>query len=100
VEFRRNSVLRLLGEPDALWQPRLAQVDALATHRDALLKQELALPSSHRDAPIRPDYAVPWKSSGRGGEDVTDQAGSSRLDVAVGAYKSNGDCAYPSDDAY
>ena len=64
-----------------------------------LLKQELALPIAHRNAAVEPDHAMPWKFGFRGGEDVTDQAGCSRVDVAISAYESNRDCTDSANDA-
>jgi hypothetical protein len=39
----------------------MAQVNAVATHRDTLVEQEIALPPSHRHAAIGADDAMPWQ---------------------------------------
>src|ERR1700730_14530426 len=75
----------------------MAQVDAVAAHRDAFLYKKLALPPSHRNASIGADHAVPWEALISGGENATDLAGRSRLDVAVGADESNRNRSHPSE---
>ena len=42
-------------------QPGVTQVDAVAMHRDALVEQELALPSPLRHAAVGADDAMPWQ---------------------------------------
>src|SRR6202043_3262193 len=71
-------------------------VDAVAAHRDAFLYQKLALPPSHRNASIGADHTVPWEALISGGENATDLAGRSRVDVAVGADESRWNRSPPS----
>jgi streptomycin 6-kinase len=84
---------------DAGRQPRLAQVDAVAAHRDAFVKQQLTLSPSHRDAPIGVDDAMPWEVFVRVGKDVTDQARRFGVDVAIGTDKAGRNRAHPAHDA-
>ncbi len=84
---------------EAGWQPRSAQVDAVSEHRNAFLNQELALSPSHRHAPVCANHAMPWEAFVSGGKNVTDQAGRSRVDVAIRADESNRNRAHPAHDA-
>jgi hypothetical protein len=77
----------------------MAQVDAVAAHRDSFLEQQIALSLSHRYGPVGTDHTMPGETFMGGGKDATDQARRSRLDVAVSSDKSNGNRAYPIDDA-
>jgi streptomycin 6-kinase len=79
--------------------PRLAQVDAVAAHRDAFSTQELALSPPHRDAPVGTDDAVPWELFVGGGKDAADQPRRFRVDVAVGADESRRNRAHPAHDS-
>jgi hypothetical protein len=77
----------------------MAQLDAIAEHRNAFPKQELALSLSHRATAVSADHAMPWEAFVNGGKYVTHQAGRFRIDVAVGADKPSGNRSHPSDDA-
>jgi hypothetical protein len=95
----RRSVSHSSRDPDRGWQPCLSQVDAVTAHRDAFLNQELALSRSHRDAPVSADHAMPWEAFVGGRKNATDQPGRSRVDVAVGADKSDRNRAHPANNA-
>lgn len=46
------------------------------------------------------DHTVPWKGFASGGENMTDEARSFRVDVAVGAHKPHGNRADPTQDQF
>jgi hypothetical protein len=77
----------------------MAQVDTVAAHRDPFPEEQIALTLSHRDGPVGTDYAMPWETFMGRGKNATDQARRSRLDIAISPDKSNGNRAYPTDDA-
>jgi hypothetical protein len=79
--------------------PRLAQIYAVAAHRDAFSTQELALSPPHRDGPVGTDDAVPWKLFVGGGKDSADQPRRFRVDIAVGADESSRNRAHPAHDS-
>ena len=81
------------------WQPGVTQVDALASHRDALFKQELALLPSLRDAPVGAYDAMPWEAVVGGRKNSPDEARRAGVDVAIGADKPSRDHPDPGDDA-
>jgi hypothetical protein len=78
----------------------LPQVDAVTAHRNALFAQEVALSLSRREGSVGMDHAVPWKTFASGGENTTDEARRFRVDVAVGADKSHGNRADPTQDRF
>ena len=96
---RINACVRGSRDPEAGRQPRSAQVDAVSEHRNAFLNQELALSPSHRHAPVGADHPMPWEPFVSGGEKVTDQSRRFRVDVAIGADKSNRNRAHAAEDA-
>jgi hypothetical protein len=61
--------------------------------------QEIALSPSLRETPVGADHAMPWEPFVSSGKNVTDQSRRFRVDVAVGADKSNRNRAYAADDA-
>jgi hypothetical protein len=94
-----SKVSRTSRDLETGWQPCLAQVHAVATHRNAFLTQKLALPPSLGDTPIGADHAMPWEAFTSGRKNVTDKAGRPRVDVAVRAHKSNWDRTHTAQDA-
>src|SRR2546428_4232636 len=65
------------------WEARLVEVDAVAAHRDAFCEQQLSLWLSLGNRSVGTDDPVPREVMG-GREDAPDEAGSARVDVAVG----------------
>lgn len=84
---------------EAGWKERMAQVDAIATHRNAFLNQELPLSPSLRETPVGADHAMPGEAFRSGGKNAADQPGRLRVDVTVSAHKSNRNRAHPAQNA-
>jgi hypothetical protein len=97
--MERRPALHALKDLEARWQPRLAQVDAVATHRNTLPKQQVALSFSLRQTPVRANHTMPWEPFVSSGKNVTGQSRRFRVDVAVGADKSNRNRAHAAQDA-
>jgi hypothetical protein len=79
-------------------QPGTTQIHSVATHRDALFKQERALLPSLRKAPVGADDAMPREAIVDGRKNVTDEARRGGVDVTIGADEPSWDRAYPGDD--
>ncbi len=77
----------------------MGEIDPLAAHRHAFLKQELPLRCPLWQAAIRTNDAVP-RDAVRPGEDETDSARRARIDVAVRAHEPLGNCAHSLGDAF
>jgi hypothetical protein len=85
----RRSIPKTSRDLEAGRQPRVAQVDAVAAHRNTFPKQKVALAPSLRKAPVRANHTMPWEAFVSGGKNPAHQAGRLRVDVAIGADKSN-----------
>src|SRR2546430_8624715 len=81
------------------WQPRLGEIDALAPHRHSFLKQQPPLHCPLWQAAVRPDDPVP-RDAVRPGEDETDSSRRARIDVAVRAHETLGNCAHSLGDPF
>jgi hypothetical protein len=57
------------------------------------------LPPPLWQAPVGADDTVPWEVIVDGRQNVPHESRRRGVDVAIGADKSSGDCAYPGDDA-
>ena len=77
----------------------MAQVDAVAAHRNPFPNQQVALSSSLRQTPVRANHTMPWEPFVSSGKNVTDQSRRFRVDVAIGADKSNRNRAHAAEDA-
>jgi hypothetical protein len=77
----------------------MAQVDAVAVHRNTFPKKKVTLSFSLRQAPVRANHTMPWEPFVSGGKNVTDQSRRFRVDVAIGADKSNRNRAHAVQDA-
>ena len=77
----------------------MAQVHAVAAHRNPFSNQQVALSFSLRQTPVRPNHTMPWEPFVSSGKNVTDQSRRFRVDVAIGADKSNRNRAHAAEDA-
>jgi hypothetical protein len=62
---------------------------AVAAHRNPFPNQKVALSFSLRQTPVRANHTMPWEAFVSGGKNVTDQSRRFRVNVAIGADKSN-----------
>ena len=89
----------LSGIAEVRYEAGAAQIDAIAAHWDALRNQELALPSSHREAPIGPHDAMPRNIVNAGRKNMPDEARRGAVDVSIRADKTDGYGAHPANDS-
>src|SRR3982074_916714 len=73
------------------WPTGVAEVDAVAAHRDLFLLQSFELRGAHGDGAVGSDHPVPRNVLGRGREHVPDESWRTRVDVAVRLDEAFGD---------
>jgi hypothetical protein len=77
----------------------VTQIDAIATHRYPLCKQQGSLSPALRETPVGSDDAMPRDIVVDRRQDEPDEAGRAWIDVPVGADKPSRDGAHPAHDA-
>lgn len=88
-----------LGDTETGRQPRSPQVDAVSAQRYALVDEEPALPSPHRQRPVGMHDAMPGQAFFGGGKNMADKTWRFRFDVSVRADKADRNRAHAIQDA-